>query len=663
MSTSAQLQPQSLQTQAQYILNNLSTFLPHFVFWKDVNSIYLGCNENYAQYLGLASPNDIVGLTDYELPGEYYRAHAEEFRAGDRRTMAGDPVNNQDYIAPLDNGGAAHYLVNKRAIYDERGLVIGVLGFVTDITEQKQNERELVAAKQQAERAALANRIQSEFIANISHDLRTPLNGVLGMAERLKRLNHDPQYQETIDCIIQGSHTLLSLVEDILNVAKLEAGKLPVHNEPFDLKHLIENALATITYTAQQKNVELKVDYSSQIPRQFIGDPNRIKRVIMNLLGNSIKFTDQGHVAVNVKALSQQGDQIQLRIDVQDTGAGIPRDKVAKIFERFETAEEGHSYKSSKHGAGLGLTIVKEFIEGLGGQIQVESEEQVGTTFSCELPLQVQSDQMQATTWAEQYPQVKVLVVDDNAKRGLALMAKIGIAQATHIDSKKVAELLQENSAVQNFQIILIDDEITLFGAVKLCQLFNQNHRFANTLKIAIGTNTDHTYRDNLQSNGFFTYLKRQADTQDVLAELTEQWHKWESLQSSGSTLLLNLNAKVLLVEDNALNQRVVSILLEELGCEVSVADKGAKAIDLVKNGNFDVLLLDIGLPDIDGITVAKMIREQEAGGTRLPIVALTGHVLNEDKNICLEAGMDWFLTKPISSDVLGQCLSKLLLK
>lgn len=531
-------QTSAIQQLAQNILTNLCNFLPHYVFWKDTQSVYLGCNENFAKLVGLNSPEEIIGLTDARLPWPVQQHQIAAFLEGDRQTMQGKPLINNEEEAVIDNGHSIIVLVNKRAIYDDQGQLIGVLGVATDITEQKTAEQELLTAKQAAEQAASANQRQADFIANISHDLRTPLNGVIGMAERLKRLNQNPEYNETIECIVHGGHTLLSLVEDILNVAKLEAGKLLLQHEPFDLKELIDGAIATLIFTAQQKNLQLKVNYQEHTPHKFVGDPSRIKRVIMNLVGNAIKFTDHGYILVTVQELNRNGEQVRLQITVKDTGIGVPESKLNKIFERFETIKT--SYKTNKEGAGLGLTIVKEFIEGMGGHIRIESIEHVGTTFICELPLALQ--------------------------------------------------------------------------------------------------------------------------TAEHMSQLDQQLQISNTPQTDYKASLKALKAKILLVEDNYLNQKVVSILLEELGCQVTIVDKGKKALEAIAGQQFDLMLLDIGLPDIDGITVAILTRQHEAGKSHLPIVALTGHVLNKDRKVCLEAGMDWFLTKPISADTLEQCLARFLL-
>lgn len=662
MSTPSKLSYLLDSEHVQHFLSSLCNFLPHYVFWKDKNSVYLGCNENYARMIGLDSPEAIIGLRDTELPGNYFRLNAADFIDGDKQTIAGSPIVNKEYVMPQANGELCTFLVNKKAIYDHNGLVLGVLGFVTDITEQKKTALELLVAKQQAEDAAQEIRTKSDYIANISHDLRTPLNGVVGMSERLKRLNLDEKHQETIDCIIQGSHTLLSLVDDILNVARLEAGKLPVHHQHFNLKILIEEALSTITFAAQQKEITLKIDYAPETPLSFIGDANRIKRIVLNLLGNAIKFTDHGHIMVLVKEKSREGKLALLDLAVQDTGAGIPADKLAKIFDRFETGEDA-ARRSEKHGAGLGLTIVKEFIEGMGGNIHVESQEKTGSTFHCTLPLEIHFQKQRQSAWAEQFPDVRILMINDVLDRSKALLAEIGHEHLTTITSQKIIDLLEGHIESKDFNIIFISDSLTDLDAASLCHLLHENHRFSKAMKIVFGAAKTTEYEEYLKQQGGFATLVWQDSYIETLSSLAKYWQNWEYLQASQIGKLKELHAKILLVEDNPLNQKAISILLEDAGCEVCLASNGQEALDFSQHSHFDILFLDLGLPDMNGIEVARRIRERENGNCHLPIVALTGHVQNESKDSCIEAGMDWFLAKPLSVDALQAALARILLR
>ncbi len=552
-------------------------------------------------------------------------------------------------------------------------------------TTTEQTLESLQAAKREAERIAAANQIQTEFIANISHDLRTPLNGIIGMAERLRRINVDPECTETIECIVQGGHMLLSLVEDILNVAKLGAGKLEINHAPFDLRDLIEGAMASVTFTAQEKNVALVIEYENDVPHHLIGDHNRIKRVIMNLLGNGVKFTDRGHVKVHVKELNREGDQIKLQITIEDTGVGIPKAVQSKIFERFETVDQA-SYKTNKTGAGLGLTITKAFVEELGGKIWVESEENVGTQFIFEITLRVQPAKIAPTRWESEHPEIKILLVSDNPQLTEKIVHELGAEQVVTMMADQAVQLLGENRAQAIFQMILFDEAINEGKVFEFCQRFNQNHRFLHTLKIQIGAKSQTAVQAEFSTgHGFFASINTQGENGTFQDHLFEMFSKWTAHQEKQRGFLQRLNAKVLLVEDNLLNQKVVSILLKDFGCNVRTASQGAQAIEMVKEAHYDLLFLDLGLPDMDGISVAKKIRalekkmpEPQTGLKRsfrfgrskirqreqpLPIIALTGHVTQEDKEACLAAGMDWFLTKPISADVLTVCLTRFLLK
>lgn len=486
----------------------------------------LGCNEQQAKSIGIDRPADLIGKSLWEI-GEMLGwdiGLVEELRRNDLEVMrTGKTINVEEKMASSD-GKLRTFLSKKAPLKDEEGNCIGMLGLAFDITERKEIENKLVEAKLQAEKI---NRAKSDFIANISHDLRTPLHTVLGTAELLKLKPHLPEQEEHIDAVIQSGETLLKLVENILNFSKLEQGEITLNNEPFNLKALIEDAVTTLGKQACEKSIEIFVNYSELIPRTVSSDVDAIRRILINLLGNAIKFTDEGQIVIAVEPVKINNEDLILNLIVKDTGIGIPKSELKLIFDRFYRVDP--SYKGKYKGTGLGLAITKKLIDNLKGHITVESEPGVGTKFTCTLRVQHEAHASETTT---------------------------------NDDTSKIFKLDRE----QKLSVLLVED-------VPLIQNFSIN-------------------------------------------------------------------------------------FLETMGCDVTLAINGKEAIELAKN-HFDLIFMDIGLPDEDGLSAIRKIRQNERGHSHTPIIALTAHATNEVKEECLNAGVDDFLTKPASFKDIFRCLEK----
>ncbi len=369
----------------EVFLKNITRFLPQYIFWKDQKSVYLGCNENFARLVGLHSPEDIAGKTDMDLNWQPTGHTADVFRRGDQETLNGCPLTNREEILVLPNGKKLITLVSKLPILDDDHQVLGIVGYFTDITPLKKKERELRQAKRQAE---AANQAKSVFITNISHDLRTPLTGLLGMADLLQKEVQTSKGKAAAEDLVKAGAMLLNLVNEIIDFSRCGSGDFPLQEIKFDLLAVVQNMADLLKPSAHEKNLSFNIQLDEHLPRYFIGDPTRLQRILLNLLSNAIKFTHQGSIDFSVRLLERKKrHRVIIEYQVQDTGIGIPDDQQGLIFTRFGRLHP--AYEGQYTGSGLGLALVKQFVSELDGEIHFESVEGAGSLFTCLLPLRL----------------------------------------------------------------------------------------------------------------------------------------------------------------------------------------------------------------------------------------------------------------------------------
>lgn len=511
-------------------LDNIIKYAPDMIYWKDRNSIHLGCNDQFATAAGFKNRDDVIGKSDRDFP---WYEQAEKYNRDDKKVIeSGEPRLNIEDIMLFNSGKQATVITNKVPLRNyQTGQVIGVLGIATDITELKETQAELIRKKEVAESA---NQAKSNFLAAMSHELRTPMNVIIGMTHLLlDNTNLSSLQQEKINYILDASNSLLVLINDILDFAKLEAGKINLENETFNLKDLSENVINGMKHLVEEKKIKLLIDCDNSIPNLIIGDSNRIRQIIVNLLTNAIKFTNEGSIKLSLQTKKLNEKHVNLEMSVADTGIGISEKMLDDVFKKFTQVES--KYNRRYGGAGLGLAITKDLVEAMGGKIGVKSTLGKGSLF-----------------WV-----------------------KINFALPKEIAKTKVAE--PKNKRIKKVE----------------------------------------------------------------------------------SSKLQKPELRLLLIEDHPLNRIVAKMMFEKLGCSLEMAEDGKTGMEMYKQRDYDMIITDIGLPDIDGIQVIKTIRKQEKKQEHIPIIALTAHVLEEDKNNCLEAGADDVLTKPISIEELKKVLKK----
>jgi PAS domain S-box-containing protein len=648
------------------ILRALIDNVPDFMYVKDAKSRFVVANASLARSIGLQNSEELVGKTDFdfypsELASGFYRDEQSVI-------LAKHSLFNREEEGVDATGNRTWVLTTKVPLYDKNGQVTGIAGVGRDITKRREAERDMQAAKEAAE---AASRAKSEFLANMSHEIRTPLNGVMGMTDLALETQLTPEQREYLETVKMSADSLLVVINDILDFSKIEAGKIDLEAIDFDLRDCLEGTLKTLAIRADEKGLELLCEVAAEVPPVVRGDSTRLRQVVLNLVGNAIKFTAAGEVAVKVQVETQDGADRILRLTVSDTGIGIPQDKLKMIFAPFSQADTSTTRKYG--GTGLGLTISTRLVEMMGGKIWVESEVGKGSQFHFTTRVGVaDTKEIKIGTIAppEMLRGVKVLLVDDNRtnRRILEGMLKRWEMKSTPVEDGEEAlkQLSAAREAREPYGLILTDMHMPNMDGFTLIERIRQKPELA-TATIMMLTSAGHQGdAARCQDLGVAAYLLkpiRQSELREAIARvlgareqegaipLVTRFSLHDAREPSASL-------RILLVEDNLVNQRLATRLLEKRGHRVTVAGNGREALEALAKEGFDLVFMDVQMPEMDGMEATAAIREKEKGtGFRQPIIALTAHAMKGDRDKCLAGGMDSYLTKPIRPQELDEVL------
>jgi PAS domain S-box-containing protein len=645
---------------------SLAENLPLSVFHKDRQGRIIFANGKFCEAAGLPL-GQLIGKTDNDL---FEAERAKKYQKDDQWVMRTRQSLRDIEAHPLDE--RVFVETTKAPITGDDGKLIGVQGMFWDVTDRKLAEEALRQAKEIAEAASQA---KSDFLANVSHEIRTPMNGIIGMTDLLLNTIEDPSDREHLKLIQLSADSLLSLINNILDFSKIESGKIELESQRFDLRECIGDTLRSLGLRAHDKGLELFACFSKDTPTEIIGDVVRLRQIIVNLVSNAIKFTSQGQVELSVcnqpitRGIGEADNLVRLSFAVTDSGVGIPPEKQKRIFEEFEQADTSTTRQYG--GTGLGLAISSRLVALMGGVLNVTSQPGRGTTFDFSIDVEVDSRPVDFDATTQGLAGKRVLFVLKSSSLGRNFVRRISHLgmDAIAVDSVQVAieSLTSYANNGQPFDLVFSEVELKDGDAVELGKQIRHNEKCSDVGIVFLVNTNSKNLKDARESLGVDDQLLKPVKDSDLinclnlLVKHSVDGGAQTEQPSADVFSVSQEGLNVLVAEDNQVNQKLMSALLSRAGHSPVIADNGLVAVELFQSKPFDLILMDVQMPEMDGFDATYEIRKLQAeSGNRIPIVALTAHASPADRNRCLAAGMDEYLSKPVRAKTLNEMIERM---
>ncbi len=658
---SQRLEAQRALGESEELFRTVSAAAPIGIFCTDVSGKILYTNKRWAEMTGRTAEHAIrKGWAD--------AVHPDDRMMVERLWESGFAMQMElrDQCRFLTPEGHVNWVQwQTRALISTDGKLQGYVGVLEDITQRRAAEQRLLEAKEAAEAASHA---KSDFLANMSHEIRTPMNGILGMTDLALDTDLKPEQREYLDMVRSSAESLLGIINDILDFSKIEAGRLDLESISFSLLDCIESALEPLAVRAQQKGLEVTWALHGDIPESLVGDPTRLRQILINLAGNAIKFTKEGEVSVQAERLPSADELITIRFSVSDTGIGVPKEKQQQIFDAFSQADSSTTREFG--GTGLGLSISARLIQLMNGEIQLESELGKGSTFSFTVPFLLGVAAVPSTSPVANPAMLnkRVLVVDDNEiNRNLLmhLLPQWGLQPSCAADGPQALQMFKKSlDDGAPFSLAVLDQTMPEMDGYEVARRFRLLAKKDRLVIIILSSAPNLTDPQRLKKLGIerslIKPLRRAALYEAIRHGLKLPATSVQSpIRATDPGKVRDL--RLLLVEDNHVNQKLALRLLEKMGHQVTLAVNGKEALELFKSASFDLILMDIQMPVMGGVEATQEIREAERNtGGHTPIIAITAHTMAGDAEKYLSAGMDGYVSKPIRVSFLRAEIDRL---